>query len=84
MKAFIAFISLLAIIWWIVAKLVNKYSWAARHDGTHLPDSPAFFICGLIAFVVGMFLAVIPAQECGVVVTPGALKRRAILPVGTS
>lgn len=75
MKTFIVLISLIAIIWWIVAKLVNKYSWEAKHDGLHLPDSTAFLVCGLVAFVISLFVAVIPAQECGVVVTPGGVKK---------
>jgi len=75
MKGFIILISLLAIIWWIVAKLLNKYSWEAKHENRHLPDSPAFLIVGLLVFIVSLFVAVIPAQECGVVVTPGGVKK---------
>ena len=75
MIKFIAFISLLAIAWWIIAKLFNKYSWEAKHEKRPLPDSPAFLIAGLLVFIVSLFVAVIPAQECGVVVTPGGVKK---------
>ena len=75
MKGFIVLISLLAIIWWIIAKLLNKYSWEAKHENRHLPDSPAFLVVGLLVFIVSLFIAIIPAQECGVVVTPGGVKQ---------
>lgn len=69
MKAFLIFISLVAIIYWITAKLVNKY-----REEKVLPASPAFLITGLLVFIVSMFLVAIPAQECGVVVTPGGVQ----------
>ena len=75
MKGFIVFISFLAIIWWIVAKCVNKYSWASKHENLHLPDSVAFLVVGLAVFITSLFVAIIPAQECGVVVTPGGVKK---------
>lgn len=74
MKALFIFISMVLIAWWIIAKLVNKYSYEAKRDGLNLPDSVMFPIVGIIIFVASLFLAVIPAQECGVVVTPGGVK----------
>ena len=75
MKTFFILISIIAIIWWIVAKCVNKFSYEAKHEGLHLPDHLAFLIGGIAVIVIFMFLAIIPAQECGVVVTPGGVKK---------
>ena len=75
MIGFITFISLLAIVWWIIAKSFNKFSWEAKNGGKHLPDNSLFLIVGLLVFIVSLFVAVIPAQECGVVVTPGGVKK---------
>lgn len=76
MKTFLIILSLISIVWWIVAKLVNKYTYEGQHGEVRLPDSLAFVIIGAIVFVVALFLAVIPAQECGVVVTPHGVKER--------
>lgn len=71
MKAIVILISILAIIYWIVAKIVNKHN----EDGyVHLPNSNAFLICGLIIFCLSLFVTAIPAQECGVIITPGGVK----------
>ena len=72
MKAIIVLISLVAIIYWIVAKCVNK-SYEAKQNNLHLPDSVAFLVIGLVIFVASLFVVAIPAQECGVVVTPGGV-----------
>jgi regulator of protease activity HflC (stomatin/prohibitin superfamily) len=69
MKGFIILISVLAIVYWIVAKLINKYN-----KDVHMPNSRAFLICGLVAFCLSLFVTAIPAQECGVVVTPSGVK----------
>lgn len=68
MKGFIILISILAIIYWIVAKFINKYN-----KDVHIPNSSAFLICGLVAFCLSLFVTAIPAQECGVVVTPSGV-----------
>ena len=75
MKTLFILLSLACIIWFIVASLVNKYSYAAQHEGLKLPASKWFLFGGLGVFIVCLFLAVIPAQECGVVVTPGGVKK---------
>lgn len=74
MIGFISFISLLAVIYWVVARIVNKFS--RNWDGTkrNLPSSPVILILGLIFFIGARFIVAIPAQECGVVVTPGGVK----------
>lgn len=75
MKTLFILLSIISIIWWVVAKLVNKYSYEAQHENLKLPDSIAFLVVGILVFVGFLFLAVIPAQECGVVVTPGGVKK---------
>ena len=74
MKAFIILLSIVSIIWWIVATIVNKHTYGGKDGEIHLPDNVMFLVVGLVTFVVVQFLAVIPAQECGVVVTPGGVK----------
>lgn len=75
MKALFIFLALISIIWWAVAKLVNKYNYDAKRGEFHLPDSIMFLVSGIVVFIFFLFLAVIPAQECGVVVTPGGVKK---------
>lgn len=70
MKGFIILLSLVAIIYFIVARIINKNKYSA----SKLPDSILFLIVGLIVFVGVQFVTAIPAQECGVVVTPGGVK----------
>ena len=42
MKTLFILLSIISIIWWVVAKLVNKYSYEAQHENLKLPDSIAF------------------------------------------
>ena len=75
MKAFFILIAILAILWYVVAKIVNNTSYDIKHgEVKKLPDSVWFLILGLVVFGVFQFLTIIPAQECGVVVTPGGVK----------
>lgn len=69
MKTIIVLLSLLAIIYWVVAKIINKTGQYEK-----LPDSVAFLIGGIVAIVACMFVVAIPAQQCGVVVTPSGVK----------
>lgn len=71
MKGLIVFISILLMVYWAVAKIMNANSYSKKKI---LPDSVAFFICGLVIFIVSLFVVAIPAQECGVVVTPAGVK----------
>lgn len=70
MKGFIIFLSLVAIIYFVVARIINKN----KYNDFKLPDSIWFLVMGLIVFVGVQFVTAIPAQECGVVVTPGGVK----------
>ena len=75
MKAFFILIAILAIIWFVAAKIINNTSYEIkRGEVKKLPDSVWFLILGLVVFGVFQFLTIIPAQECGVVVTPGGVK----------
>ena len=70
MKTFLIFISLIAIVYFIVAKIINR-----ENDRTVLPNSVAILVIGILVFVTSLFLVAIPAQECGVVVTPSGVKK---------
>ena len=74
MKTILVLLSVLSIIWFIVARLLNKYNEDLKDDDVHLPDSFAFLIGGLMVFVACLFVVAIPAQECGVVITPSGVK----------
>ena len=74
MKTILVLLSILSIIWFIVARLLNKYNEDLKDDDVHLPDSLGFLIGGLLAFVACLFVVAIPAQECGVVITPSGVK----------
>jgi regulator of protease activity HflC (stomatin/prohibitin superfamily) len=75
MKAFFILIAILAIIWFVAAKIINNTSYEIKHgEVKKLPDSAWFLILGLVVFAVFQFLTIIPAQECGVVVTPAGVK----------
>ena len=69
MKAILIILSIIAIIYYVAAKLINK-----ERGQKDYPDSPLFLILGIIVFVASLFVVAIPAQECGVVVTPGGVK----------
>lgn len=74
MKTILVLLSILSIIWFVVARLLNKYNEDLKDDGVHLPDSLGFLIGGLLVFVSSLFVVAIPAQECGVVITPSGVK----------
>lgn len=69
MKAILIILSIIAVIYWIAAKVINK-----ERGQKDYPDSPLFLILGLFIFVASLFVVAIPAQECGVVVTPAGVK----------
>ena len=71
MKGFLILLSLAAIIYFVIARIINKNRFKTEFK---LPDSVLFLIVGLIVFVGVQFVTAIPAQECGVVVTPGGVK----------
>lgn len=71
MKAFLIICAIILIIYFCVAKIVNSEA-----EKKELPDSIAFLFGGIGVFILALFLAVIPAQECGVVITPKGVKQK--------
>jgi regulator of protease activity HflC (stomatin/prohibitin superfamily) len=69
MLTFITILGILAIVYWVVAFITNKVQ-----EEKVLPNHLSILVTGIITLVVLSFVAVIPAQECGVVVTPGGVK----------
>ena len=68
MIGFITAIGVLAVLYWIVAAVINKMAEEKR-----LPNSIAILVVGLMVAIGMSFVTVVPAQECGVVVTPGGV-----------
>ena len=75
MKALIIIISLLAIIYYVIAKFINKGVDKGEIEFSKLPNSALIPIIAILVFVGVQFIVAIPAQECGVVVTPGGVKK---------
>jgi len=71
MKSLIILLSITAIFYWILAKLYNKQK---ERETTTLPTPIAILVCGLAFLVISMFVVAVPAQECGVVVTPAGVR----------
>lgn len=69
MRGFLIFIGILCMCYWIVAKVINK-----SQGEKVLPNSIALFLLGIALTVGSAFVIAIPAQECGVVVTPAGVK----------
>lgn len=69
MLTFIKILAILAIGYWIAAAITNKI-----HREKVLPNHLSILLSGIVTAIVLSFAAVIPAQECGVVVTPGGVK----------
>lgn len=69
MLTFIKILAILAIGYWVAAAITNKI-----HGEKVLPNHLSILLSGIVTVIVLSFAAVIPAQECGVVVTPGGVK----------
>ena len=69
MKAILIFIGIVALVYGIVAKFINK-----SEKENVMPASTAAIVLGILIAIGGSFIAAIPAQECGVVVTPAGVK----------
>lgn len=69
MLTFIKILAILAIGYWVAAAITNKI-----HREKVLPNHLSILLSGIVTAIVLSFAAVIPAQECGVVVTPGGVK----------
>ena len=67
------FIAVMLIIYSIVAAIVNK---ATKKTGKHIFNSIWLLIVPIVFIAVASFLTIIPAQECGVVITPGGVKQQ--------
>ena len=70
MKFLIILLSIAAIVYWSVAKIHNK----VEDKEEPWPAPIAVFLLGLILFTAALFVVAVPAQECGVVVTPAGVK----------
>ena len=76
MKGFIISISIIVILYWIVSKFVNKqYQKTNRAKENLFPSHWLMLVVPIILIFLSSFLAVVPAQECGVVVTPSGVKQ---------
>lgn len=73
MITFIKILAIFVILYWIIAKIVNKIREEEREEG-RLPAPLWGLLVAIMAFVISCFVVAIPAQECGVVVTPAGVK----------
>ncbi|MDR2585460.1 MAG: hypothetical protein LBC84_04465 [Prevotellaceae bacterium] len=69
MKTLLLLFSAIAIIYWFIAKLNNKT------QKSKMPTSNVWLILPVILICVLSFLTIIPAQNCGVVITPSGVKQ---------
>ena len=74
MRTLFIALCVLAIVYFCVAKVVNSIAKKEKSD-THIPDSFLFLILPIVALVCNAFLTIVPAQQCGVVITPGGVKQ---------
>lgn len=74
MRTLLIALCILAILYFCVAKVVNSIAKKEKSD-THIPDSALFLILPIIVLICNAFLTVVPAQQCGVVITPAGVKQ---------
>ncbi len=74
MRTLLIALCVLAIVYFCVAKVVNSIAKREKSD-THIPDSALFLILPIIVLICNAFLTVVPAQQCGVVITPAGVKQ---------
>ena len=74
MRTLLIVLCIVAILYFCVAKIVNIIAKKEQSD-THLPASWAFLLIPIVVLILNAFLTVVPAQQCGVVVTPGGVKQ---------
>ena len=74
MRTLLIVLCIVAILYFCVAKIVNIIAEKEKSD-THLPASWAFLLIPIVVLILNAFLTVVPAQQCGVVVTPGGVKQ---------
>lgn len=69
MKTLIIIVCIISILYWVISKIYNKV------EDEHLPNSWWMLWPAVVLFVASLFVVAIPAQECGVVITPGGVKQ---------
>ncbi|MDR2495540.1 MAG: hypothetical protein LBD21_00205 [Tannerellaceae bacterium] len=70
MKTAFIFLSVLILLYWVTAKIINSNS------RTKLPNPLAApIIAGVVIFSL-MFITMVPAQTCGVVITPAGVMKK--------
>lgn len=74
MRTLLIALCVLAIIYFCVAKIVNTVA-KVEKTSTHFPNSVLFLILPIIVFICNAFLTIVPAQQCGVVITPAGVKQ---------
>ena len=74
MRTLLIALCVLAIVYFCVAKVVNSIA-KREKSNTHIPDSALFLILPIIVLICNAFLTVVPAQQCGVVITPAGVKQ---------
>jgi len=72
MKEFLISISVLCIAYWAIVKMYGKHF----KSKPVIPASPLLLVLPVTLIVVLSFLTIIPAQNCGVVITPGGVKQQ--------
>ena len=71
MKSLLVVLIIVAMTYYIIAKIVKWVS-----DGEHVPPASVLIpIIGIPLLILLSFLTIIPAQNCGVVVTPNGVKK---------
>ena len=73
--AFLNMIAVIAIIYSVVAALYNNGIRKRNKGDKTLFNNVLLWVIPVIYLVVASFLTIIPAQECGVVITPGGVKQ---------
>ena len=74
MRAFLITLCILAILYFCIAKVVNSIT-KNENFGSHMPDSVLFLIIPIVVLICNAFLTIVPAQQCGVVITPSGVKQ---------
>lgn len=73
MITFIKILAIIFLVYYIIAKVINMEHERYKESG-RLPAPTWGLFTAIIAFIATCFVVAIPAQECGVAVTPGGVK----------
>ena len=74
MRTLLIALCILAILYFCVAKVVNSIA-KKEKSNSHIPDSALFLILPVVLLICNAFLTIVPAQQCGVVITPSGVKQ---------